>query len=211
MARLIDSPLGAISGKAGSLVLKKSKYGNYISSLPSPSTKKSTKPQLLQQSKMKAVMHFLQPLQLILKETYFPLQQKTPVFNSIKSYYLRHAVSAKEEGYGIAYSKCLMSYGDIRIPEKIQLQQNESSEVSVSWEPNTDQALANTDDQLFGVVYHPPTHQFYFAADIGCREEGNGSFLLPQVWNSFTDFHLWLGYVRPTAHNASISVYVGQL
>lgn len=61
MARLINNPLGGISGKAGSVVFKKTKYGTYMSSLPSVNSKNASTLQQQQQSKMKMVMHFLMP------------------------------------------------------------------------------------------------------------------------------------------------------
>ncbi|WP_121667980.1 DUF6266 family protein [Mesonia aquimarina] len=211
MARLIDNPLGSLSGKAGSLVFKKGKYGNYVCSLPSPSTAKRTKPQQLQQSKMKAVMHFLKPARMILNKTYFPLQKNKPVFNSLKSYYLRHGVISNKNGYTIDYSRCLMSYGDLRIPEHLQLQRIGSLGVNVTWSANNDQALANKNDRLFAIVYQPDTHKFKLFDNLGFRKSKNGHFVLPEVWSSFTDFHLWIGYLCPKQENASISVYMGQL
>ena len=70
MARIINHPLGELSGKVGAVVFKKTKYGSYLSSVPSGPPPKASALQELQQSKMKAVMHFLTPLRVILKHTF---------------------------------------------------------------------------------------------------------------------------------------------
>ena len=88
MARLLNNPLGSISGKAGTLVFKKTKtYGNFISSLPVPSNKKPSEPQLLQRNKMKVIMHFLGYLKHILKLLFSPNRPTSASFHFIKSYY----------------------------------------------------------------------------------------------------------------------------
>ncbi|MDR6300677.1 DUF6266 family protein [Mesonia maritima] len=210
MARIINNPLGDLSGKAGSVVFKKTKYGTYISSLPNVNSQKSSTLQKKQQSKMKTVMHFLTPLQWILKNTYFPLQQNSPTFNHIKSYYLRHALTSNGEGYHITYSQCLLSYGDLRIPEQVELQREES-QVHLTWQPQVEQAMAKADDQLFVVVYQPDLHQFYFVEQLAERQAGQATFAIPEVWSPTAEFHGWVGYYRPQEQQASLSVYLGEL
>ena len=75
MARIINHPLGELSGKVGAVVFKKTKYGSYLSSVPSGPPPKASALQELQQSKMKAVMHFLTPLRVILKHTFFHVKK----------------------------------------------------------------------------------------------------------------------------------------
>lgn len=211
MARIINYPLGELSGKAGSVVFKKTKYGSYVSSLPSGNFKKASALQQKQQSKMKMVMHFLTPLGRILKNTYFPLQRNSPTFNHIKSYYLRHALAPSEEGYQVVYSRCLMSYGDLRIPEQVMQQREGAYEVQLTWQPQLEQAMAQPDDQLLVVVYQPELHQFYFVEQVAERQAGQATFGLPEVWDPAAEFHAWVGYYRPEEQQASLSVYLGSL
>ncbi|MBW2962618.1 DUF6266 family protein [Mesonia aestuariivivens] len=210
MARIINNPLGELSGKAGSVVFKKTKYGNYVSSLPNV-TKKPSVLQQRQQSKMKMVMHFLTPLRWILKNTYFPLQQNSPSFNHIKSYYLRHALTPSGEGFQLVYSRCLMSYGDLRMPEQVVFQREGMYEVLLTWEPQQEQAMAQPDDQLFVVVYQPDLHQFCFVEQVAERQAGQATFELPEVWDAAAQFYIWVGYYRPEEQQASLSVYLGSL
>ena len=211
MARMINNPLGELSGKAGSIVFKKTKYGSYVSSLPVGNFKKASTLQQKQQSKMKTVMHFLTPLRRILKNTYFPLQQKSPVFNHIKSYYLRHALAPSGEGYQLVYSRCLMSYGDLRMPEQVVQQREGAYEVELTWAARLEQAMAQPDDELFVVVYRPDVHQFYLVERLAERQAGQATFSLPEVWNPEAEFHSWVGYYRPEEQQASLSVYLGVL
>lgn len=118
-------------------------------------------------------MHFLTPLRVILKHTFFPLAQRTPTFNMIKSYYLRNAVTPSDVGYRMAYEKCLMSYGDLRIPEEVTANWNPGQPVQVSWNPQVTQAMAQADDVLFAVVYlfgHKESWNYYIRQDIELNE-----------------------------------------
>ncbi|WP_146228859.1 DUF6266 family protein [Mesonia sp. K7] len=211
MARLIKSPLGEISGKAGGLVFKKTKYGIYLSSLPNFSHKKVSQLQQLQQNKMKVVMHFLKPLQNILSKTYFPLRQNSLAFHQIKSYYLRHALKPMEKAYAIDYAKCLMSYGELRPPEQVTAQRPVTDTIVLTWEPQLGQALAQSNDPLFAVLYHEAAHLFYFIPKVAGRVDGTGTLKLHQKWANFSNLHLWVGYARTEEKRASVSVYVGEV
>lgn len=211
MARLLNNPLGSISGKAGTLVFKKTKHGNFISSLPVPSNKKPSEPQLLQRNKMKVIMHFLGPLKHILKLLFSPNRPTSASFHFIKSYYLLHGLHFGTQGYEINYATSLMSYGDLRPPEQAFAQWDGAQEVLLEWNPQSEQALAHAEDYLFAVVYHPPTHQFFFAPQLAVRNEGQTSFLLPSPWSSFTSYKLWIGFHQLEAQKASMSVYMGEL
>ncbi|WP_146228886.1 DUF6266 family protein [Mesonia sp. K7] len=210
MARIINHPFGKISGKAGTLVFKKSKQGIYISALPSPSTKKPSSLQQLQQSKMKMVMHFLKPLQNILSKTYFPLRQNPLAFHQIKSYYLRHALKPVGEGYAIDYAQCLLGYGELRPPEQVTAQRPGTNKIKLAWEPQLGQALAQQDDPLFAVLYHEASHLFYFVPKVAKRVDGTASLKLPKKWRDFSNLHLWVGCARSEEKKASMSLYVGK-
>src|SRR5690606_9482402 len=119
--------------------------------------------------KMKMVMYFLKSLQNILSQTYFPLRQNPIAFHQIKSYYLRYALKPIGEGYAMDYTKCLLSYGELRSPEQVTAQRQGTDKIKLTWEPQLGQAFAQQDDPLFAVLYHEASHLFYFVPKIAER------------------------------------------
>src|SRR5690606_7744449 len=138
MARISKSLIGELSGKAGGLVFKTGKNGNYVSSLPMPTTKKPSAVQQLQRHKMTVVMDFLKPLFPFLRETYYPFQQNKSGFHAAKSYYLKEALIMDNGVYTINYSKALVSFGDVLAMEGIQITPDTATQsVMVQWIDNT--------------------------------------------------------------------------
>src|SRR5690606_24533588 len=121
MARINKSLIGELSGKAGGLVFKTGKNGNYVSSLPTPTNKKPSVEQQLQRDKMTVVMDFLRPLQTLIKETYFVFKKNRSGYHAAKSYYLKKAVVMDNSTYTINYPKALLSFGDVLGMEGLQV------------------------------------------------------------------------------------------
>jgi hypothetical protein len=202
MARLTDNLLGKISGKAGSLLFKRTKKGTVITSLPQH-TKKPSVPQQIQRNKMKVVMRFLTRLK--------PLFAENAVgFHSIKSYYLRHAVRWEGETHAIDYSKALVCLGTIRPPEEAYAERITPNKLHITWAPQCEQAMANCKDQLLVVLYHPASHRFFFATCLAKREAGHFTLLLPSMWQPLS-FHTWIGFSAKDAQQASLSVHLGEV
>ncbi|PJX28496.1 hypothetical protein CAP47_00435 [Psychroflexus sp. S27] len=208
MAHIIHNSIGSLSGKAGNLVFKKGKYGNYVSSAPRPTQIPATKGQLRQRDKMKCVMHFLNAARFILNQTYFPINQKKATYHLIKSYYLKHAISENNEQFYINFSKALMSYGMIRPPAHLNIIEVDSFTRSVTWTSETDQALAQTNDELFVVLYQPQLHQFYFEPNLAFRKDEQAHFKIPEVWQGTSPPLTWFGYLGTEEETASMSVFV---
>ena len=208
MAQIIHNSIGTLSGKAGNLVFKKSKYGNYVSSAPRPTKKPATQLQLRQRQKMKCVMHFLNAASFILKQTYFPINQKKATYHLIKSYYLKHTISENNQQFSINLSKALMSYGMIRPPANVSISEVDNLTRHVTWTSETDQALAQADDELFVVLYQPQLHQFYFKANLALRNDEQADFKIPEVWQGTSPPLVWFGYLGQKEKTASISVFV---
>lgn len=209
MARISKSLIGELSGKAGGLVFKTGKNGNYVSSLPIPTTKKPSAVQQLQRDKMTVVMDFLKPLFPFLRETYFPFQQNKSGFHAAKSYYLKEALIMDNGVYTIHYPKALVSFGDVLAMESLRITPDTTTQsITVEWTNNSQQAMAATNDQLLVVCYAPQTQQLYYQTQLAQRADGQVSIALGGTWAS-TDIHIWAGFQSADALRASVSSYGG--
>lgn len=214
MARITNSPLGSMSGSLGDLVLKKNKHGKQTLSVkPDMSGVKPSIVQKFQRSKMKVVMDFLSPLSGLMKEAYMPFRKNTSGFDAAKSYYLKEALIDTEEGYVIDYHKALITFGDLRIPEGIELSVDESAEdlkIDLHWEDNSHQAMAYPDDLLSLVIYVPEDGRFIYERNLTSRDALSASVTLLSPFKA-KELQLWMAFVRPEEQRASPSVYLGRL
>jgi hypothetical protein len=209
MARIQKSLIGELSGKAGGLVFKTGKNGNYISSLPTPTNKKPTAEQQLQRNKMTVVMDFLRPLQFLIKEVYFPFQQNKSGFHAAKSYYLKEAVVMEHDAYSIHYTKALVSFGDVRGLEGLYMVPDGAAySISLQWSDNSQQAMASVDDLLLVVCYAPETQDLFYQTKLAKRADGQVSITLDASWQAKM-VHLWAGYQSADQLRASPSSYGG--
>ena len=214
MARILKSPIGELSGKAGGLVFKTGKNGNYVSSLPVPTKKKPSAVQQLQRNKMTVVMEFLRPFQYLIKDNYFPFQQNKSGFHAAKSYYLKEAVVFQNGDYSINYPKALLSYGDLRGIKDLQIAVAANNEgFNLQWTDNCNQAMAYPNDQLLVVCYAPEAggiRRSYYRKDLAQRADGEAFYPLGAS-NTSTEYHIWAGFCRPEEKRASPSMYAGSV
>lgn len=211
MARITKSPLGEFSGRVGAVVFKTGKNGNYISERPTPTTKKPSEVQQLQRNKMTVVMEFMILFQRVFRTVYFPFQQKKSGFHAAKSHYLKEAVVLENGKYTIDYSKALLSYGDLRMVENLQLTPDaDNHSITIQWTDNSNQAMAYPDDELIVVCYSPETNDRYFLTNLAQRAAGQVVCNLGNL-NTPTEFHIWVGFHQPEKQRASPSVYGGKV
>lgn len=210
MARIIKSPIGELSGKAGGLVFKTGKNGNYVSSLPVPTKKKPTVVQQLQRNKMTVVMEFMRPFQWAFRDFYFPFQKNKSGFHAAKSYYLKEALLYENEQYVINFSKALLTYGDLRIIENLQLTPDaENHTLSLLWTNNSSQAMAYQEDALLVLFYAPETNQHFYFSKLARRADETAVCNLNN--QQATEYHVWVSFHQPEQQRASPSVYGGKV
>jgi hypothetical protein len=212
MAFLENSPLGKISGKMGDLEFKVKKNGkNQVSQKRSKTKVKPTVVQKFQRNKMKVVMEFITPLSGLMKEYYRPFRKITSGFDAAKSYYLKEALTYTGEGYAIDYAKAMITFGDLRIPEGIQLdvhEENNKVDITLNWEDNSHQAMAYPDDRLLLVLNVTGSSRFYRFKYRANRDSLSVTVSLPRSKDP-EELRLWMSFVRPEEKRASPSVYLG--
>lgn len=210
MARITKSPIGELSGKAGGLVFKTGKNGNYVSSLPVHRNNKPSPVQQLQRDKMTTVMEFMRPFQWAFRDFYFPFQKNKSGFHAAKSYYLKEALLFENEQYVINFSKALLTYGDLRIIENLQLTPDaEHHTLQLQWTNNSTQALAYPEDALLVLFYAPESNQHFYFSKLARRADETAVCTLNN--QQATEYHVWVGFYQPEQQRASPSVYGGKV
>lgn len=208
MARIIKSPIGELSGKAGGLVFKTGKNGNYVSSLPVHTNKKPSPVQQLQRNKMSVVMDFMRPFQWAFKDYYYPFQQKKSGFHAAKSYFLKEALVYEDDTYKINYSKALLTYGDLRMIEGLQITPDvEHHTLNIQWTDNSAQAMAYPDDELLLLLYSPAHSQRPLFSKLAQRADA--SVVCDLKSKQVMEYHVWVSFYQPELQRASPSVYAG--
>jgi hypothetical protein len=216
MAIITNNPFGGMSGKLGDVVLKKYKKTDkqLITAKPDMSRVKPSPLQKFQRSKMRLAMDFLSPLKGLIREAFMPFRKNTYGFDAAKSYFMKEALfPAEGGGYAVDYGKVLITFGDLRIPEGILIQVDETAEklkIDLHWEDNTHQAVAYPDDRLLLVIYDMEDERFIYFKENTSRENLSGTVSLPGNYKN-KELQLWMSFVRPEEQRASPSVYLGAL
>lgn len=208
MARIVKSPIGELSGKAGGLVFKTGKNGNYVSSLPVHTNKKPSPVQQLQRDKMTVVMEFMRPFQWAFREYYFPFQQNKSGFHAAKSYHLKEALKFEDGIYSIHYPKTQLTYGDLRIIENLEVEADAvNKSLKFKWKDNSDQSMAYPEDALLLLFYSEKSKSRFFYLQEARRSDG---VLEYNVKSSNGDaYHVWASFYQADMQRASPSVYAG--
>lgn len=215
MAILKNNPFGPMSGKVGNMTLKHYKKSKQqrLAAIPDMSGVKASKLQKIQRNKMSMAMAFLSPLSGLIKVAYRPFRKDREGFDVAKSYFMKEVLFPTEEGYAVDYGKVLVTFGDLRIPEGIQIDVDEESErldIALQWEDNTHQAMAYPDDSLLLVVRDVEDNRFIYFKNITTRDTLSGAVSLQSSYKT-KELHLWMAFVRPEEKRASASVYLGAL
>lgn len=156
-------------------------------------------------------MEFMRPFQRVFKDYYFPFQQNKSGFHAAKSHYSKEALIFENGAYSINYSKALLSYGDLRMVEDLQLTPDaDNHSINIQWTDNSNQAMAYPDDELLVVCYSPQTQDRYFLKNLAQRAAGEAVCHLGN-FNSPAEFHVWVGFDQPEKLRASPSVYGGKV
>jgi len=214
MAILKSNPFGPMSGKLANMNLRYNKKTKQQQLNPNPdmSRVKPSPLQKLQRRKMSMAMAFLSPLSGLMKEAFMPFRKNKEGFDVAKSYFMKEALLPAEGGdFAIDYAKVLVTFGDLRIPEGILIDVDETIEkleITLHWEDNTHQAMAYPDDSLLLVMNVTGRPRFFYFKNKANRDSLSVTVSLPRSKEP-EEHHLWMAFVRPEEKRASPSVYLG--
>ena len=208
MAKIKGGVNGSFSGKVGGVVGSSWNGIDYIRSLPRQRSSPFTPNELRNQSNLKLVHEWLQPLLEVVRVGFKGYSPTNYGYNAAKSYVYKNALVKAEEGSYIDPSLVQLSYGDLGISGDLSCELNGEQQLVFSWDSTTGSNMGNR-DQVMLVAYDPETGKYNYTTSGGFRMSGSATLDL----NGFPTgtYHIYAAFVAENRERQSHSVYLGPL
>ena len=183
MSTINQGILGGFSGKVGTVIGGSWKGISYMRSIPTSVSNPRTPAQVEQRAKFSAVGKFLHPLTAFLRVGFKSAAIKMSAYNAAMSFNLKNAITGIYPAFDIDYSKVLISQGTLPGALNPATVSATAGTVRFTWENNSWETDASTDDQAVLVVYNPAKQAAVSVIGAIARSVGSQTITLP---NSFT-------------------------
>jgi len=211
MGTIKNGLLGGFSGKVGPVVGATWRNKNIIRSAPQPSSKPRSQAQLSNQSDFGLVSSFLSKYRFFLKQYFGESPVPSQRFYNAMSYHKLHATRQEDGLFYMNYPKVLISKGATPGVLGVTLTLEANNSIQLTWDNNSEQALAAPNDLLTVAAYAPALHTFYFFEACAERQDTTVQLTIPA---RFTDknLKLWATFTNQAKHpTAATSCYVGEV
>jgi hypothetical protein len=173
---------GGFSGNVGNVIGGSWKGIAYMRIRPVSVANPRTDGQLDQRSKFAVTIKFLEPLTEALKTGFRNFAIKMSAFNSAMSY-IFNAIQGTYPNYAIDYPNALISKGKLPRPLNQVAASTVAGTVHFTWDDNSGELKARSDDKTLLVVYNPAQEQAVVIAGLAERADGTQTITVP---NSFS-------------------------
>jgi hypothetical protein len=203
--------LGAFSGKVGTVVGSSWKGIDYMRSLPRPSTKAPTDPQLIQRAKFGLVTGFFRPVSELLNMGFQSLASGKSGYNVATSDFIASAITGIYPDLEIDYTRVLFSKGTLTGAYGVTSLSDNPGTIKVSWTDNSGSGTAKASDKMVIVVYNPLKGQFVYNINSGAlRSAGTDALALPAEFSGDT-VEVWVAFMTHDKKVFSTSIHAGQV
>ena len=159
MGTINQGILGGFSGKVGTVIGGSWKGINYMRGKAASISNPQTEAQLDQRARFGAALKFLQPLTAFLRVGFKNYAVRMTAFNSAMSYNLNNALTGTYPDYSIDYASALVSRGSLPGALNPEISSTAASVIDFTWDDNSTDSNATTDDKVLLVVYNPAKQQ----------------------------------------------------
>ncbi|MBW7674762.1 DUF6266 family protein [Chryseobacterium chendengshani] len=208
MARITKGILGGFSGKVGTIVGANWRGQDIIRSTPKPSSRPPSEKQLLQQSKFKLVISFLQPINSIQKRYFGSGTGSKSRVNMAVSYTINEAVEVVGDVPQLMYNKVLITRGDLAGFQNVSATPQAAQAIVLNWEDNSVQGNANAADKVNAVCYCEELGTFEIFESLGERSFLTAAVTLPSYYAGKT-VQVWVYFNNTAETLACNSPYLG--
>ena len=170
---------GGFSGNVGNVIGGSWKGVAYMRIRPVSVANPRTEGQLDQRSKFALIIRFLEPLASSLRIGFRNLAIKMSAFNSAMSYNLLNAIQGTYPNYTVDYPNVLVSKGKLPRPRNQAAASTVAGTVVFTWDDNSDEVEAKTDDKTLLVVYNPVKDQAVLIEGLAERADGTQTITMP--------------------------------
>lgn len=174
---------GGFSGMVGNVVGGSWKGIAYMRIRPASVANPQTVGQLDQRSKFAVMIRFLEPLTSSLQVGFRNYAIKMSAFNSAMSYNVKNALQGSYPNYTIDFSNALIAKGKLPRPLNQVAASFDAGTIVFTWDDNSDEVGAKTDDQTLLVVYNPAKDQAIFTEGSAGRADGTQTVTLPDSFS----------------------------
>lgn len=208
MATISKGILGGFSGKVGTVVGASWRGKDIIRSRPKATQRIPTDRQLLQQMKFSMVSRFLQPLKGIQNRFFGIKSGDRSRVNMAASYTMREAVEVIDNIPELAFSKVLITKGDLTGFQNISATALRNSQLKIQWEDNSAQGSASATDLVSVVCFSNDLNMFEIYEDLVPRSGVTTEVTLPS-YLAGEEVQVWAYLHNKKQTAASNSFYLG--
>lgn len=207
MARFTQGINGPFKGKVGTVIGASWKGIPYMRSLPVKRTSKPSEKELHNRRRWALSQQWLQPLTEFVRLGFKGYSPKSEGFVAAKSYLLRHAMEGERESLGINPSLVKLSWGNLPLPNNLQMTRPDGGLIQFTWEPKIYEDMAHPGDQIMLLGYNVEKQNAI--VKLYGQVRYHGSDVLDLATGKPGTFHLYAAFIAHDRSRQSDSVYFG--
>jgi len=208
MGKIKQGILGGFAGKTGTVIGSSWKGISVMRGIAPSIAQPNTPAQLAQRAKFSVMGKFLRPLVPFLRIGFKNQAIKMSGTNASMSYNLQNALTGTYPDYDVDYTKVLVSQGNLPGALNPEVTATVAGEIGYTWENNSDDTNASTDDKALLVVYNPAKKRAVTVIDGNTRIGGSQSITLPATFTG-DEVQCFISFSNKTGAVVSNSEFVG--
>ena len=178
-------------GKAGNIVGRKGKGGEYIISAYQPKVHNpQTLAQMTQRYKAKAAVQSLSPFAQWAKLMIQPSGKRT-YWSELIKLNLDEAIVGSYPDFELDFSKTILANGTTLDLPYSPSATADGTTLSLTWADNSGMGNANADDKLAFIAYNESKRQAVFNTGLAERADRNATATLPSAWTG-DNVNVWI-------------------
>ena len=174
---------GGFSGMVGNVIGGSWKGIAYMRIRPVSVANPKTDLQLDQRSKFAVTLKFLEPLTEALRTGFRNYAIRMSAFNKAMSYTIFNAITGTYPNFAIDYPNALISKGKLPQPLNQVAASTVAGTVHFTWDDNSGEIRAKSDDKTLLVVYNPAQEQAVVIAGLAERADGTQTITVPDSFS----------------------------
>lgn len=207
MAKFTLGITGPFQGKVGRVIGASWKGIPYMRALPRKRTSPPTAGELANRKKWALSQQWLQPVQDFVRIGFKGYSPRSEGFIAAKSYLLKNAIVVKGEKVAIDPARVKLSWGDLPLPNNLQLTRLEGKLVQFTWDPKFHDDISHEGDQIMMLAYNVEKDRV--VDNLYGRVRGHGSDILDIDTSKTGTFHIYAAFVAHDRSRQSESMYMG--
>jgi hypothetical protein len=209
MAEIKDGILGGVRGKVGTVVGYQFRGKNIIRAIPQRSSKAASDTQILQRSKFKVVISFLNGVRKFVN-AHYPIievdgEQKIGI-DQLRSTLMKDGLLVIENTLQIIPQRVLLSIGVLPPAAIKKIGFLKGYKVKVQWDDTIVNVLTQPNDQLIVIAYNDELDAFHIEENVAKREDKYTHFSLNENWTK-GNIHFWSVWKSANQSMHSTSIY----